>query len=755
MMQRLWAGQHRSARCVQQAILTWRTAVAGTVAASATIPGSPATGCHRCHSHQRQQQKQQTPLRPHLHHQRQPGVRLLSTAAKIGQKHPLLDVSEEVLQAQQDGRPVVALESTIISHGMPFPDNVETALAVEECVRHEGCIPATIGIMNGRIRVGMNEDDIHLLANAKEVTKASRRDMAYVLSQGKLGATTVAGTMIAAHMARIPVFVTGGLGGVHRDGHVTMDVSADITELGRTPVAVVCSGVKSILDIGRTLEALETQGVFVATIGRQREFPAFFAAKSAHMAPYSLPSEEEAAKCLHSHLSLGVSSGLVFAVPVPAQHDLGKDVDAAIEDGLAAAKAANVMGKEVTPFLLQFVNKATQGRSLATNIELIKNNARTGARIARSHAALTHTRRSYATTTTSAASANDQQQRGTRPPAVVGFGGAVCDIISKFHSDEVVSSSTNYGAVALSCGGVARNVAAAAAKHMRARGSGTSRGGVGLVTSLGADLLGDVIAKDAHAAGNMHLVLPQVGNARTAVYNAILDNDGNLKFAIADMTALDCLQATLLDDARVLQALDAADVWFADCNCDERLLHRLHALADPSTLLWIEPTSIIKSQRVLALDVWGQHMHAHTHTASSSSARVVLSPDVHEFAHILRELPHQSAHTRVDPNTADAQAVLNIVQDELLPRYPNVTWVVTLGPDGVVAPSPSTTWSETPTRYSHYATKPLTRVENVTGAGDTLAGAMLACAAENRASTVGAAVRAGIAAATALLTASV
>ncbi|KAJ8979534.1 hypothetical protein NQ317_017682 [Molorchus minor] len=298
----------------------------------------------------------------------------------------IIKVNEEVKYALNAGKPVVALESTIITHGMPYPTNIECALDVEQIVRKEGAIPATIAIVKGKIKVGLIEDELKFLGDIKSSNpfKTSRRDIPYVVSNKLNGGTTVSGTLIVANKTHIPIFATGGIGGVHRGAHKTFDISADLIELGKCGVAVVSSGVKSILDIPKTLEYLETQGVFVATFGDNNEFPAFYLRTSGSKAPYSVKTAMEAAKIIKSSMDLDMQSGMLFAVPVPEESALFPEIiNNAIEEALKSVKSdLNVMGKNVTPFLLQQVAKITKGKSLDTNIALIKNNAKTAAKIA-------------------------------------------------------------------------------------------------------------------------------------------------------------------------------------------------------------------------------------------------------------------------------------------------------------------------------------------------------------------------------------
>jgi pseudouridine-5'-phosphate glycosidase len=302
--------------------------------------------------------------------------------------HAFLQFSPEAQAARAAGKPIVALESTIISHGMPYPQNVQTAREVEQVIRDAGAAPATIAIIDGRICIGLADEQLELLGQSKDAIKVSRRDLAYVLSQKKLGATTVAATMICAKLAGIEVFVTGGIGGVHRGAETSFDISADLQELAQTGVAVVCAGVKSILDIGLTLEYLETHGVPVVSVG-QAAFPAFFTRDSGFKADFQLDTPEEQARFIRTKWQLGLEGGVVVSNPVPEVSAMkNEEIDAIIAQALREADQQGVKGKSVTPFLLARIKELSGGRSLATNIALVKNNAVVGAKLA---VALAHT----------------------------------------------------------------------------------------------------------------------------------------------------------------------------------------------------------------------------------------------------------------------------------------------------------------------------------------------------------------------------
>ena len=293
-----------------------------------------------------------------------------------------MDISTEVQQALKTGLPIVALESTIISHGMPFPQNLKTALTVEKIIREESAVPATIAILKGRIKIGLNQHELEQFAKQTSQIKVSRRDLPLVISQKQSGGTTVAATMICAKLAGIAVFVTGGIGGVHRESENTMDISADLMELAQTNVAVVCAGIKSILDIPRTLEYLETQGVPV--IGyKTEEFPAFYTPSSGSLVHSRLDTPEEIAHCMKIKWKLGLDGGIVIGNPVQEQDAMDASIiQQAISEALRDAAQKQIEGKNVTPFLLERINQITMGESLKSNISLVCNNAHLGAKIA-------------------------------------------------------------------------------------------------------------------------------------------------------------------------------------------------------------------------------------------------------------------------------------------------------------------------------------------------------------------------------------
>lgn len=294
-----------------------------------------------------------------------------------------LDIAPEVQQALADGRPVVALESTIISHGMPYPKNVETALLVEQTLRDNGAVPATIAILGGRLKAGLSKEEITYLGKAgRKVAKVSRRDLPVICARGADGATTVTTTMMIAHMAGIQVFATGGIGGVHRGAEKTMDISADLQELANTPVCVVCAGAKSILDLGLTLEYLETQGVPVLGL-RTDELPAFYCRTSGFKLDYNCKDEETVAKIMKAKWDIGLKGGAVVGNPIPEQYAMDPNyMNGIIDKAVAQANAEHIHGKAITPYLLAHIKDMTEGKSFAANLELAYNNAHAASKIA-------------------------------------------------------------------------------------------------------------------------------------------------------------------------------------------------------------------------------------------------------------------------------------------------------------------------------------------------------------------------------------
>uniref|UniRef100_A0A3B3ZQI6 Carbohydrate kinase PfkB domain-containing protein n=1 Tax=Periophthalmus magnuspinnatus TaxID=409849 RepID=A0A3B3ZQI6_9GOBI len=485
----------------------------------------------------------------------------------------LFQVHPSVSQALAGNRPVVALESTIITHGMPYPHNL-TAKEVEAIIRAEGATPATVGVIEGKVHVGLSSEELDFLSQCKTSLKVSRRDLAYVISQGLSGGTTVSATMIAAHRAGIPVFVTGGIGGVHRDGE-NLDISADLTELGRIPIAVVSAGIKSILDIGRTLEFLETQGVCVATYGSSKNFPAFFSPQSGFSSPHQVCNPKEAA-ALISALSLGLQSGILFAVPIPAeQAAAGQEIEEAIQ---AAVKEADkcVTGRDVTPFILQKVNELTKGKSLQA-IALIHNNAKVGSQIA---CALSKRQNEKSITTT--------RQNGNLNKVVIG--GINVDFIAKGKTNTLLSGQTNPGSVCQSFGGVGRNIAA------------LSRLGHNplFISATGSDFHSEAVFSYCKHMNTSGVV--QLKKKSTATYCAVITASGELSLGLGDMDIHQ--QITEQYVSQFEDQLSGSTLVCLDGNLPVTTINYVCSLVEKHNINWYEPTDSDKASKPFLSEAW-------------------------------------------------------------------------------------------------------------------------------------------------------
>ncbi|XP_065438028.1 uncharacterized protein LOC101947688 isoform X4 [Chrysemys picta bellii] len=592
-------------------------------------------------------------------------------------------ISSSVEEALADGRPIIALESTIITHGMPYPQNLSMAREVEEIVRTNGSVPATVGILNGRIHIGLNDEELQFLAKSKNLVKVSRRDLPYVLSQGLSGGTTVSGTMIVAHKAGIPVFVTGGIGGVHREGEKTMDVSADLTELGRTAVAVVSAGVKSILDIGRTLEYLETQGVCVAAFGDSREFPAFFSRQSGFQAPCQVQNEEEAAKLIASTLALGLGSGVLIAVPCPKEEAAsGQVIEAAIQEALSNARSKGITGKELTPFMLQKVNELTSGKSLDSNIALIQNNARVGSRIA------------VALSKIQTSTGKGNLPRREKVTALRPAGG-----------------QTNAGQVSQSFGGVGRNLA-----DCLSRLGKTPL----FISALGKDEHSESILRYCRHM-DMAGVLQLAGHS-TATYCAVITGSGELSLGLGDMDIHQ--QITEQYVSKFKESLCLAPLVCIDGNVPVATIQYVCEIArEHQIAVCYEPTDENKASKPFLSDSW--------------KALTYISPNLRELRAINRTLGH--------PVLADLPSRLeDVVRTAMTLTHPLLTQlhcvVVTLGMHGVllcgrrvegsVSLCPGTRKQNPAGELcaTHYPAIPISREEivNVSGAGDSLMAGIIA-----------------------------
>ncbi|KAJ2255151.1 hypothetical protein GGI13_001763 [Coemansia sp. RSA 455] len=582
-----------------------------------------------------------------------------------------LHLSPAVRNALANGEPVVALESTIISHGMPYPQNVETARQVEQIVKENGATPATIALIDGKIHVGLGDAELEQLGKSgKSAIKTSRRDMAAVLSQRLLGATTVSGTMVAAHMADIQVFATGGIGGVHRGAELTMDISADLTELGRTPVAVVCAGAKSILDLPKTLEFLETQGVPVVAYGESRRFPAFFSPDSGMLAPWAMQTPEQVAQLIKTNAELGLMTGQVITVPIPNEYaESSAEIERAINIAVREAEEQGIKGKECTPFLLQRI------------VEL------TGA---------------------------------DRPVLVVG--GAAIDVTSRIdatHATKSLSATSYPGTVLTSIGGVGQNIARAA--HYL--GAPTY-----LVSAIGNDAHGLSIKLDLDRIGmNPAYLQFQAAGARTAVYNALHQPNGDLLVAVADMDI-----NGMLSEQQIYKAFDELQpgVVGLDGNISTQVLSTAIILAvSQQACVVFEPTSVPKCASVLgalsSIDRSGT-------TSSVNGLVQVITPNALE----LQEMAKVALELALVESAPSASLVSDLADDHcelstdavraaltLFPLFP--IQIIKLGEKGVAVVSPLLHDKSRP-MFRHIGPLKPEVIVNSNGAGDSLVGAMLA-----------------------------
>lgn len=467
----------------------------------------------------------------------------LSTMRKIAGADPLpVMTSAPVSQALREGKPIVALESTIISHGMPFPRNLEVAKSVEDVVRKHGAVPATCAVIRGVPKVGLSEEELYLLAREKGVIKASRRDLPYAIAQQLNAATTVAATMILADRAGVKVFATGGIGGVHRGAEISMDVSSDLYELAKTPVTVVCAGVKSILDIEKTLEVLETLGVPVIGYGTE-EFPAFFVNNSGFKAPFHVTQTSKIAEMMKSARDLNLKNGFVVGVPNPVPFGDRNQIENAIVAALKESEKKNIKGAQITPFLLAAVEKLTDGSSLEANIALVLNNAKVAAEISCNYSRLVGGN-SYVDYSISSNNITPQsRQSSTYSPnsSVLVIGGAAIDIIGT-SSSRISMKTSNPGILTQSYGGVGRNISEALARRSVS---------VGLVSAVADDDRGKAIISHSQSigidTGCLKIVPKSQFNGGTATYSAIHDSNGDLSVSLADMSILTHVDSNLIN----------------------------------------------------------------------------------------------------------------------------------------------------------------------------------------------------------------
>ncbi|KAJ8373715.1 hypothetical protein SKAU_G00042950 [Synaphobranchus kaupii] len=640
----------------------------------------------------------------------------------------LFQVHPSVSEALAENKPVVALESTIITHGMPYPHNLSTAQEVEAIVRSHGATPATVGVLQGRVHVGLSQEQLHFLSRSPASLKVSRRDVPYVVSKGLSGGTTVSGTMIAAHRAHIPVFVTGGIGGVHRDGENSMDVSADLTELGRTPIAVVSAGVKSILDIGRTLEFLETQGVCVATFGKRRDFPAFFSPESGFTSPYTVADAEQAAELIDGMLTLGLQSGVLLAVPIPEEHAAtGQLIQEAIRTAVAQASEKGIRGRDVTPFILQMVSELTQGKSLQASIllkrlgcgsvtppkppcllppsgdmALIRNNARVGSQIACALSELQRRRRS--------ASAAPRREKALLPPTeAVVIGGINVDFLAKGQTEKLVFGQTNPGSICQSYGGVGRNIADCLAR-LGERPL--------LISAVGTDSHGDAVLR--HCSHMNTCGVARMQEQRTGTYCAVITGSGDLSLGLGDMEIHQRITAQYV--AQFEEQLSTASLICMDGNIPLPTIDYICSVSRKHAVpVWYEPTDADTACKPFFSESWKTLSYTAPNLAELCAMNQTLG------------LPTPA----VLPS--DPDEVLGCAATLSRPLLEHLQCVVvTLGPLGVllcgeqeggsVRLAPRKNGRNGRLCAVHYPAVPLNPgdIVNVSGAGDSLAGSLMA-----------------------------
>ncbi|KAG0043137.1 hypothetical protein BGZ83_011786 [Gryganskiella cystojenkinii] len=676
---------------------------------------------------------------PLIHHSR----RQLSTLST-------LTFSDEVRSALESNKPLVALESTIISHGMPYPQNYETAIEVEKVVRDNGAVPATIAIMDGQIQIGLSQEQIRKLAKlGRDAVKASRRDLAVVMAKKQTGATTVSATMLLAHRAGIHVFATGGIGGVHRGYENSLDASADLTELGRTPVAVVCAGVKSILDIGKTLEFLETQGVTVATYGTTPDFPAFFTRTSGFKSMLNVETPREVAELIAANLSINLQSGIVIGVPI-AEEDAMDDrlVGEAIDLAVKESSEQGIFGKESTPFLLKRVNELTGGNSLKSNIALVKQNASVAARIAKDLSTLNINSRPWNQTRSFSTSARRMKQDlSSKERPIMVIGGAVVDITSTATTtaSTAMLNSSHPGLMRVALGGVGRNVAegitklsgescilvsAVGGKHLSAAGASMtkSKDKNRKLDEEDAmdDLFGPWLTSELARRGmDNHEIIPIPG-ARTATYTALHDASGGLLSAIADMEVFEMLSSTKVKEA--IARHNPGTVCFDGNLSVDCIKTILETCQGKDILTFFEPTSVAKCTRALDKSMT---------TLLSSHALQFASPNEYELKAMASAAHSLLSKQQLASVDKEFSALMqrktevkpffghdgdhSLLQDAYVLSQFIPTLFVKLGPQGVFVLSRFTGLMTTTTvSCEHFPAHAVERIESVTGAGDSL-----------------------------------
>lgn len=566
----------------------------------------------------------------------------------------LVDVHPRVQRSLKQGEAVVALESTIITHGMPYPQNIETAQSVEQLVSENGALAATIAIINGRIKVGLTSEEMEKIAkkNRNEIMKISRRDLPYLVATRGSGGTTVAATMIIAHMLGIDIFATGGVGGVHRDGHVTLDISADLVELGRTPVTVVSSGIKSILDIPRTLEYLETQGVCVATYGVDDcTFPDFYTRNSGCKVPYNLNGPLEAANLIKALKELDLKSGILIGVPVPEQFAANKDmIVAAIEEATREAKIQGISGKQVTPYLLAAIAKITQGRSLDANIALIENNACVAAQISRE---LSKQSKSYIF-------GGESVPESVSTPLVIGASILDLSLTMVDEIPKVLDGATYSAKPTESAGGVGRNIAEGIFKLY---------GTANFISIVGDDQLGRSLLKMIPKPLRNSVMVDE--ECATSLCTLLFDKTGDCKIILGNMDIHRKITAEIIQ--RHEELISSAPIIVIDSNLSfEAMACALRLAQKHRRPVFFEPTDMRIAHKPFTLP------------RNLAEQIRIISPNIYELHTIVEAITGNPVRSKVnnsDPTEIlleKAKYMLTLVQDNF------DCIILTLGQQGVL-----------------------------------------------------------------------
>eukprot|EP01100_Stratorugosa_tubuloviscum_P014262 TRINITY_DN750_c0_g1_i1.p1 TRINITY_DN750_c0_g1~~TRINITY_DN750_c0_g1_i1.p1 ORF type:complete len:624 (-),score=287.85 TRINITY_DN750_c0_g1_i1:135-2006(-) len=575
---------------------------------------------------------------------------------------------------------------------MPWPQNYETAKEVEQVVRKNGAIPATIAILDGQICIGLNDSQLQKLAKeGRNVMKASRRDLAVAVGLGKSAATTVSATSLLAHKAGIKIFATGGIGGVHREGEITLDISADLTELGRTPICVVSAGAKSLLDIGRTLEYLETQGVAVLGF-KTNDFPAFYVPSSGFQVSQKVESISDCASILYANFEqLNLQSGILIAVPIESQYAAeAQKIEDAIQLALNEAKQKNVIGKDVTPFILERLNTITGGESLTSNIALIKNNAKTAAQIACELSKKYHSNQKITTINHN----NLNENNNNNSYSVVIIGGAAVDIVGK-PNNNLQNATSVPGTVIHTTGGVARNIAESLHRLNNS---------IFFISAIGKDASGDFLLNEFKQIGMNIQGLYQSTNHSTAQFLSILDQSSELTYAIAAMDIFEqTITLTYLNN--FLHIINNCKIVVIDANIHENIIHALASYCKKiNKPIWFEPTSVPKSRKCLTV----------------LDKITFISPSKDELIELVKALNFPVHPERIgDKNNINIEYLKCLIAQLLTRGIIHV--ILKLGKFGVLVGSRNYhNNNNLDFNFKHFHALPVEKITSVNGAGDSL-----------------------------------